>query len=118
MARAAHWDESARSAAADARAALAIVEADNGQIWNGPEILWYCATAFERAADSGAKGYALRRGRELLDGHIAAIEDPDDRRAFCALPYHAALLAAAAQSGSRGRENASTNAKASAIAEK
>jgi len=118
LARAAHWDESPRSAAADARAALAIVEAGSEQIWNRPEILWYCAVAFERAGDWGAQAYALRRGRELLDERIAAIEDPDDRRAFCALPYHAALLAAAAQSGSRGRANASTNAKASSIAEK
>jgi len=118
LARAAYWDESPRSAAADARTALAIVEADGEQIWNGPEILWYCAVAFERASDSGAQEYALRRGRELLDRCIAAIEDPGDRLAFCALPYHAALLAAAAQPGSRGRANASTNAKASSNAEK
>jgi hypothetical protein len=118
LARAAHWDESPRSAAADARAALAILEADSEQIWNRPEILWYCAVAFERAADWGAQAYVLRRGRELLDERIAAIEDPDDRRAFCALPYHAALLAVAAQSDSRGRARASTNAKASSIAEK
>jgi hypothetical protein len=68
--------------------------------------------AFERAADSGARAYALRRGRELLDGRIAAIEDPDDCRAFCALPYHAALLAATAHSDSQGRANASTRATA------
>ena len=92
LARAGYWDESPRSAAADARAALAIVEADSEQIWNSPEILWYCAVAFERASDSGARAYALRRGHELLDKRIAAIEDPDDRRSFCALPYHAALL--------------------------
>jgi DNA-binding SARP family transcriptional activator len=118
LARAAYWDESPRSAAADAHAALAIVEAHSEQIWNGPEILWYCAAAFERAADSGAQAYALRRGRELLDRCIAAIEDPDDRRVFCALPYHAALLEEGAQSRSRGRVKASTKAKASSNAAK
>lgn len=118
LARAARWDESPRSAAADARAALAIVEADSEQIKDGPEILWYCAAAFERAADSGAQAYALRRGRELLERRIAKIEDADDRRAFCALPYHAGLLAERVQSRSRGRAKASTNAKASSSAEK
>lgn len=92
LARAARWDPVPQTAASAAREALAIVGANADGIKHAPEILWCCALAFERGGDLRAAAYARTSGRAILERRAAAIEDAEDRRCYCELPHHAALL--------------------------